>query len=81
MHCGNCPIVDYCTHPHETPALCCVQGLQDVDIDDYKKLAEQVTEEEIQIKISQYEEERIGCIDERAEAICDCVLEKIYRRC
>ena len=50
MHCGNCPIVDYCTHPHETPALCCVQGLQDVDIDDYKKLAEQVTEEEIQIK-------------------------------
>lgn len=50
MHCGNCGVIDYCTEPFETPALCRVSALADVSEEDYIQLAEEITSEEIKEK-------------------------------
>ena len=79
-HCGNCPIIDLCTEAYETPQLCVYDELENVDVEVYKQMAENVTEEEIEDKLKQYEENNVSpWDDERNGAICDIVLEKLYR--
>lgn len=78
MHCGNCGVIDYCTEPFETPALCCVNALADVPEENYIQLAEEITSEEIEEKQRQYEENGVGWTDEDKGAMCDIVLEKLF---
>ncbi len=79
-HCGNCNLIDYCTEPYETPHLCVYEELEDVDEETYRQIAESVTEEEIKDKLKQYEENNISpWTDNHNGAICDIVLEKMYR--
>lgn len=79
-HCGNCKIISYCTEPFETPHLCTYDELEDVEEETYLKIADNITEEEIEDKIKQYEESaEEGWTDDYNGAICDIVLEKLYR--
>lgn len=80
MECGNCEVIDYCTEPYDTPALCCVTFLADTEEKTYIQLAEKVTEEEIKEKQRQYEENGVNWTDENKGAICDIVLEKLYSK-
>ena len=79
-HCGNCRLIDFCTEPYETPQLCAYEELADVGVDVYKQTAESVTDKEIEEKLKQYEENNVSpWDDERNGAICDIVLEKLYK--
>lgn len=79
-HCGNCKLIDYCTEAYETPHLCAYKELEDVEEERYKKIAESITEEEINNKLRRYEENNISpWDDEKNGAICDIVLEKLER--
>ncbi len=79
-HCGNCKIISYCTEPFETPHLCVYEELKDVEEETYKQIAENVTGEEIKDKLKQYEENNISpWTDSYNGAVCDIVLEKLYR--
>lgn len=79
-HCGNCSLIAYCGEPFESPQLCIYEELADVEETEYKRIAENVTEEEILEKIRQYEENNVSPWDEeRNGAICDIVLEKLYQ--
>lgn len=79
-HCGNCKLIDFCTEPYETPQLCAYEELANVEETEYKRIAESVTEEEIENKLRQYEENNISpWDDERNGAICDIFLEKLYK--
>lgn len=80
-HCGNCKIISYCTEPFETPHLCAYEELEDMDEEAYLQIAKSVTEEEIKDKLRQYEENNISpWTDNLRGAICDIVLEKLYRQ-
>ena len=73
-------LVEYCTEPYETPELCKYEELENVEEEEYKRIAENVTEDEIKDKIHQYEENNVSpWDDERNGAICDIVLEKLYK--
>ena len=76
-HCGECPLIDYCTSPYDTPQLCAIEALHDVSTDTYRELAEKVTATEIQEKLFQYMIYGTGWTDESMGAICDIVLEKL----
>lgn len=79
-HCGNCRILSYCTEPFESPYLCAYEELKDVEEETYIQIAENITEEEIQDKLRQYEENNTSPWDDNINgAICDIVLEKLYR--
>ncbi len=78
MHCGNCSVIDYCTEPFETPALCRVSALADVPEENYISLAEEITSSEIEEKQRQYEENGVSWTDEDKGAICHIVLEKLF---
>lgn len=79
-HCGDCPLIDYCTEPYETPQLCAYEELESIDTDKYKDIAEKLTYAEIEDKIKQYEENNVSpWTDEHNGAICDLVLEKLER--
>lgn len=78
MQCGKCGVIDYCTEPYETPALCCISTLADVSEEKYIQLAEEITSAEIEEKQRQYEENRVGWTDEDKGAICDIILEKLF---
>ena len=78
MHCGDCGVIDYCTEPYETPALCCVSSLADVSEEKYIQLAEEITLDQINEKQRQYVENGVGWTDEDKGAICDIVLEKLF---
>lgn len=79
-HCGNCSLIDLCTEPYCTPQLCACEELAYVDVDVYKQLAKSVTDEEIEDKLKQYEENNVSpWDDERNGAICDIVLEKMCK--
>jgi len=79
-HCGCCKLIDFCTESYETPQLCVYEELADVEEEEYKRIAESVTEKEIKDKLRQYEENDVSpWDDERNGAICDIVLEKLYR--
>lgn len=79
-HCGNCKLIDFCTEPYETPQLCAYEELADVEQEEYKRIAESITEEEIENKLRQYEENNVSpWDDERNGAICDIALEKLYK--
>ncbi|MGL6221642.1 MAG: hypothetical protein ACRC36_26695 [Lacrimispora sphenoides] len=60
MHCGICGVIDYCTEPYETPALCSVSALAEVPEEKYIQLAEKTTSAEIKDKQRQYEENGVG---------------------
>lgn len=79
-HCGNCKLIDYCTEPYETPHLCAYENLENVEEETYREIAEGITEDEIADKLKRYDENG-GCpwTDEHNGAICDIVLEKLYR--
>ena len=80
-HCGNCPLIDYCTEPYETPQLCTIDSLEDVEAKEYKRIAEGITDDEIEDKLKQYEENDISpWSDNYNGAICDIVLEKLYQK-
>jgi len=53
-HCGNCKIIDFCTEPYETPQLCVYEELADIEQEEYKRIAESVTEKEIKDNFSLY---------------------------
>ena len=79
--CGSCKLIDYCTEPYETPHLCAYEELEDMDEETYKQIAGGVTEEEIEDKLNQYEENNVSpWTDNRNGAICDIVLATLYRR-
>lgn len=79
-HCGNCKLIDYCTEPYETPHLCAYEELEDVEVKTYLKIAKSITEEEIADKLKQYDENGVfPWTDNHNGAICDIVLEKLYR--
>ena len=79
-HCGNCKLIGFCAEPYETPELCAYEELSEIEQEEYKKIAESITEEEIMDKLRQYEENNISpWDDERNGAICDIVLEKLYK--
>lgn len=79
-HCGNCKLIDYCTEPYETPHLCAYEELEGVEEETYRQIARNVTEEEIEDKLKQYRENNVSpWTDNYNGAICDIVLEKIYR--
>lgn len=80
-HCGNCKIIDYCTEPFETPHLCIYEELEDVDEETYRQIAESITKEEIKDKLRQYKDNNTDTwSDNYRGAICDIVIEKLYRR-
>lgn len=80
-HCGDCPLIDYCTEPHETPQLCIYEELENIDTEKYKEIAEKITNAEIDDKLKQYEENNISpWTDEHNGAICDLVLEKLEKQ-
>ena len=78
MHCGNCGVIDYCTEPYKTPALCRINAFADVLEEKYIQLAEEITSAEIKEKQQQYEENGVGWTDEDKGAICDIILEKLF---
>ncbi|MCM1223437.1 MAG: hypothetical protein NC548_54210 [Lachnospiraceae bacterium] len=79
-HCGNCKLISYCTEPFETPHLCVYEELEYVDEETYIQIAENITKEEIQNKLRQYEENNSSPWDNDYNgAICDIVLEKLER--
>ena len=78
MHCGNCGVIDYCTEPYETPALCCISALADISEEKYIQLAEEITSTEIEEKQQQYEENGVGWADVDKGAMCDIVLERLF---
>lgn len=79
-HCGNCSLLEYCTEPFESPELCAYEELADVDETEYRRIAEGVTQEEIKDKLRQYRENNVSPWDnEHNGAICDIVLEKLYK--
>lgn len=79
-HCGNCKLIVFCTEPYETPQLCAYEELADVEDEEYKRIAESVTEADIKDKLRQYKENNISpWDDERSGAICDIVLKKLYK--
>lgn len=78
MHCGDCGVIDYCTEPYETPALCRVNSLADIAEEKYIQLAENITSAEIEEKQRQYQKNGVGWPDEDKGAICDIVLEKLF---
>ena len=41
-HCGSCPLIDYCTEPYESPQLCAIEELENVDTDTYKQIARSI---------------------------------------
>ena len=76
--CGECELVKYCTEPYETPELCTVGELEDVPVETYLRIADCISEEEIQEKIKEYEDNNFSpWSNERAGAICNIVLEKL----
>lgn len=76
--CGNCSLIEFCTEPFCTPQLCAYEELEYVTEEEYLEVAENITEEEIQDKLKQYEENNISpWDDERNGAILDIVLEKM----
>lgn len=80
-HCGDCPLIEWCTEPYEEPELCRIDSLKNVEVSRYIELARHITEAEVAEKISQYDECGGVCwTDVRLGAICDIVLEKIYNR-
>lgn len=80
-HCGNCKLISFCTEPFETPHLCAYEELEDVDEETYLQIAKNLTKEEIDDKLRQYGENNISpWTDNLNGAICDIVLEKLYRR-
>ena len=79
-HCGNCHLLEYCTAPGDSPQLCAYEELADVEETAYRKIAESVTREEIMDKLRQYEENNVKPWDDEVNgAICDIVLERLYR--
>lgn len=79
-HCGNCKLIGYCTEPYETLHLCAYEELEDVEVETYLEIAKSITEEEIADKLRQYEENDVRpWTDNHNGAICDIVLEKLYR--
>lgn len=79
-HCGNCGLIDFCTEPYETPQLCVYEELEDIEEEEYKRIAERITEKEIKDKLRQYEENNVSpWDDEQNGAICDIVLEKLCK--
>lgn len=75
--CGECPLIDYCTNPYDTPQLCVIDSLCNVSTDTYLEMAEKVTATEIQEKLYQYKKCGVGWTDEGMGAICDIVIEKL----
>lgn len=79
-HCGNCHLIDYCTEAYGTPHLCTYEGLKNVEEEIYKQIAESIAEEEIQDRLREYEENNVSpWMDNHNGAICDIVLEKLYK--
>ena len=79
-HCGECELIEFCTEPYCTPKLCAYEELADVEESEYKCIAEGITSEEIEDKLRQYEENSgSSWDDEHNGAICDIVLEKLYK--
>lgn len=79
-HCGKCKLIDYCTGPYEIPHLCACEELEDVEEETYLKIADNVTKEEIEDKLKQYEENNISpWTDNYNGAICDIIIKKIYK--
>lgn len=42
MHCGNCNVIDYCAEPFDELCLCTRADLQDIEEDEYIKMAEEI---------------------------------------
>lgn len=79
-HCGNCKIINYCTEPYETPHLCAYEELEYVDEEIYMQAAESITNEEIEDKLREYEENGGNpWSDSYNGAVCDIVLEKLHK--
>lgn len=77
-HCGNCSLIGYCSEPFCEPQLCMREELEDVEEEKYIRIAESVTEAEIEDKLKEYEENGFSPWDDgRNGAICDIVLEKL----
>lgn len=77
-HCGNCPLIDYCTEPYESPQLCAIEELDNITVETYIHIAKNITDEEIKEKIRKYEENEISpWTDEYNGAICDLVIERL----
>lgn len=80
QHCGICSLMEYCTEPYETPCLCTCEELADVEEERYAELADNITDDEMKDKLQQYEENNISPWDDEINgAICDIVLEKLYK--
>ncbi len=78
--CEICRLIDYCTESYETPHLCTYENLEDLEEEIYKEIAENIIQEEIADKLKQYEENNISpWTDNHNGAICDIMLEKLYR--
>ena len=76
--CGECELMKYCTEPYESPELCSIEELEDVPVKAYLRMANCITEEEIQEKIKEYEDnDSSPWSNKRAGAICDIVLERL----
>lgn len=78
-HCGNCSLIDYCTDPYETPELCMIEELRDMETAEYKRIAESITWEEVKEKQNQNETEDMEWDDDYKGSIVDIVLEKMCK--
>lgn len=68
-------------HMPDKPELCTIEELSDVDIGTYKEYAKALTEDDIKEKIKEYEENGFnGWSNNLAGAICDLVLERIFKK-
>ncbi len=42
MHCGNCNVMEYCAEPFDDLCLCERTDLQDIEEDEYIKMADEI---------------------------------------
>lgn len=80
LECSNCTLTVYCGKS-SPPQLCTIKSLQNANDAFYRKLAECLSDADIEHKLRQYDivpekpEDRKG---KRLWAVCDVILDKMY---
>lgn len=80
QHCGECDIMEFCTDPFETPCICCRRSLKDIEEEEYKRIAENLTEKEVKRKIKQLKKDKEIFYDKIWQgAVLELVKEKLQQ--
>lgn len=78
--CACCPLSDYCSGPSESPELCVVGMLKDVEVDEYEMYAAKMSSDDFSNKIRSREKWRVQWSERRPGAICEYVLDRLQSK-